>query len=108
MTLMPMSLRLETADGSGSEEYRIRDGDIEVRRVGHAFELSQYDEFGESEYDWHRLTPHELASHVNDNTVVAQWLRHRIGWRRLLLKCTDQDILQKFGISESVSDRYAA
>jgi hypothetical protein len=110
MTLMPMSLRLEAADGSGSEEYRIHDGDIEVRRVASSFERSRYryEEFGEAEYDWHCLTARELAGHVDSNTVVAQWLRHRIGWRRLLLKCTDQETLQKFGITENVSDRYAA
>jgi hypothetical protein len=102
MALMPVNLRLEAANGSGIEEYRIQDGDIEVRRVQRAVER------GRSDDDWQLLTPRQLASHVQDNTVVAQWLRHRIGWRRLLLACSDQQTLQNFGIESDVRDRFAA
>ncbi len=102
MALMPVNLRLEAADGSGIEEYRIQDGDIEVRRVQRAVERGRCDD------DWQPLTPRQLAAHVQDNTVVAQWLRHRIGWRRLLLACSDQQTLQNFGIEGNVRDRFAA
>jgi len=102
MALMPVNLRLEAANGSGIEEYRIQDGDIEVRRVQRAVER------GLSDNDWQPLTPRQLAAHVQDNTVVAQWLRHRIGWRRLLLACSDQQTLQNFGIESNVRDRFAA
>ena len=99
MALLPMNLRLEAADGSGGEEYRIREGEIEVRSVQPS---AAYDD------DWQPLSSDELAEHVQRNSVVAQWLKHRIGWRRLLLKCTDHDTLQKFGIAQSTSDRFAA
>ncbi len=37
-----------------------------------------------------RLTPEQLSIHVERNTVVAQWLERRLGWRRLLQACVDQ------------------
>lgn len=76
MALIPMCLRLETPDGC-AEEYRIRDGEIEVRELQAPGEESW----------WHRVTPEQLSDHVNHNTVVAQWLTHRLGWRRLLRAC---------------------
>jgi hypothetical protein len=97
MALLPMNLRLEAPDGSGGEEYRIREGEIEVRAVPAAYND-----------DWQPLSSNDLADHVQRNSVVAQWLRHRIGWRRLLLKCTDHETLQKFGIAQTTSDRFAA
>lgn|SRR5262245_30517145 len=102
MVLVPMNLRLEAANSAEAEEYRIHDGDIEVRTI------RRYAGHGPSEDDWQQLSHNELANHVHDNTVVAQWLRHRIGWRRLLLKCTDQQTLQQFGITANVQDRFAA
>jgi hypothetical protein len=107
MALMPVSLRLEAADGSGCEDYRIQDGDIEVRSVRRCAEPSR-SEYGWSENDWQRLTARQLATHVQGNTVVAQWLRHRIGWRRLLLACTDAQTRHTLGIAENVTDRFAA
>jgi hypothetical protein len=77
MTLIPMTLRLEARDGSASEEYRIYDGEIEVRELQPT----------EDDWDWHRLTPEQLSDHVKRNTVVAQWLNQRLGWRRLLRAC---------------------
>jgi hypothetical protein len=106
MLLEPVNLRLETADGSGCEEYRIQDGDIEVRRVRSAGERSRFERPARDE--WQRLTPRELSGHVHDNTVVAQWLRHRIGWRRLILKCADQETRSEFGVRQDVQDRFAA
>jgi len=107
MALMPMNLRLEAADGSESEEYRIHGGDIEVRRVRR---FPEYDSDGQSssDDDWETLTAGELSTHVQENSVVAQWLRHRIGWRRLILACADQQTRATFGIEESVRDRFAA
>jgi hypothetical protein len=106
MLLEPVSLRLETVDGSGCEEYRIQDGDIEVRRVRRSGERGRSECLSSDE--WQRLTPRQLSNHVHDNTVVAQWLRHRIGWRRLILACADQETLDSFGVAENVQDRYAA
>ena len=109
MALIPMNLRLEAADGTGSEEYRIHGGDIEVRRVQRSaeYDSDEYDQFP-SDNDWQQLTAGELSTHVEANTVVAQWLRHRIGWRRLLLACTDQQTRATFGIYEGIQDHFAA
>lgn len=101
MTLMPMNLRLDSADSFGLEEYRIYEGTIEVRRLARSSDNASDD-------NWQRLTHGQVAEHVKKNTVVAQWLRKRIGWQRLLLACTDPETLQEFGIPENTLDRYAA
>ena len=102
MALVTMNLRLEAADGSGVEEYRVHDGDIEVRQTRLPLEHAQPEE------QWRRLSASEIADHVDGNTVVAEWLRHRIGWQRLLLACTDKETRELFGVSESAEDRHAA
>jgi len=99
MALMPMNLRLEAE--SGVEEYRIYEGSIEVRKLHRTGE-------GRSEDDWQRLSHIDLSAHVNENTVVAQWLRKRIGWQRLLRLCVRPETLEEFGIAENTLDRYAA
>ena len=84
MAQTPISLRLEAPDGI--EEYRIRDGEVEVRQLQHPVEEDRM---------WYRLTPEELTVHVNRNTIVAKWLTHRMGWRRLLRACVaDQNLFQ--------------
>jgi hypothetical protein len=100
MALIPMSLRLEAADGSAAEEYRIYDGDVEVRK------LEPLDEGARPA--WYRLTPGQLSTHVQRNTVVAQWLQRRLGWRRLLQKCIDLQTPNDRGEAENTLDRYAA
>jgi hypothetical protein len=102
MALMPMSLRLEAADGSAGEEYRISDGDIQVRK------LHQTIEDAWRGGAWHQLTSGQLSAHVQRNTVVAQWLQRRLGWRRLLQKCVDLQTPNDAGQAESTVDRYAA
>ena len=71
-------LLLESGDGSPAKEYRIEDGNVEVKTLD-----------GGSYYGnvWWRLTPGQLSTHVKRNTLVARWLEHRLGWRRLLLAC---------------------
>ena len=69
MALIPMCLRLEAGSGS-AKEYRIRDEMIEVRQL-------QSPSGDESQ--WHQLTPEQLTDHVKRNTVVAQWLKRRLG-----------------------------
>jgi hypothetical protein len=78
MELQPMCLRLEAQDGTALEEYRVRDGEIEVRQLQNATE---------DDREWHRVSPDELSSHVYRNTVVAQWLKYRLGRTRLLRRC---------------------
>jgi hypothetical protein len=81
MALTPICLRLEAADGRVAQEYRIRDGQIEVRQLSGPAD----------DHDWCSLSAQDLSSHVMRNTVVAQWLKHRLGWRRLLQACVAQD-----------------
>jgi hypothetical protein len=95
-----LSLRLEAPDGSAIEEYRIQEGNIEVRRL-----RSPDDESGG---EWHGLTPAELTAHVQRKTAVSEWLRRRLGWRRLLLACTEPDVLRELGYSEAATSQRAA
>ena len=99
MTLLPMNLRLEGK--SGGEEYRICDDRVEVRKL-------QPDRNVDTDESWHRLSHTDLATHVRDKTVVAQWLRQRLGWRRLLRACISPESLEECGIPENTLDRYAA
>ena len=99
MALEPMHLRLETTSGAVGEEYRIYDGQVEVRRL----ECRTDDD-----RCWHRVSPEQLTAHVNGNTAVAEWLKRRLGWRRLLRACiSDQDIYM-FDQAASSTDRRAA
>jgi hypothetical protein len=79
-------LRLEPGNGSPIKEYRIENGIVEARTL---------DPNGQPDPqtggDWEQLTPDQLAVHVERNTVVAQWLQRRLGWRRLLWACMSQE-----------------
>lgn len=79
-------LRLEPGDGSQVKEYRIENEIVEVRALD---PNGQPDP--QSGSDWQQLTPDQLAVHVERNTVVAQWLQRRLGWRRLLWACISQE-----------------
>ena len=84
MSLGNMRLRLES--GNSAKEYRIEDGNVEVRTLD--------PESGSDRRTgsvWWQLTPEQLSIHVERNTVVAQWLERRLGWRRLLLACVGQE-----------------
>ena len=94
-------LRLEAADGSAIKEYRIDDGNVEVRS------LHSRSVYEPPESSWHRLTPQELGTHVERNTAVAQWLERRLGWRRLLQACVSQEP-HDWRPAEDYVDRHAA
>ena len=81
MTETNVRLRLEIEDGSTGREYRVHEGKVEVRS------LQSRGESHPAEGRWHRLTSQQLSIHVERNTVVARWLEHRLGWRRLLQAC---------------------
>jgi len=98
MALTAMCLRIESPDGC-AEEYRIGEGEVEVRQLQHPIE---------EERRWHRLTPGELTAHVNRNTVVAQWLMRRLGWRRLLRACVADQNLYFINEAQSLSGQNAA
>jgi hypothetical protein len=97
MAIVPMHLRLEAADGI--EEYRIHDGDVEVRQLQYPIEEDRV---------WYRLTAEELKRHVDRNTVVAQWLKRRMGWRPLLRACVAEHNLFHLDAAESTANRSAA
>jgi hypothetical protein len=86
MLLGSMRFRLESGDGSPAKEYRIEDENVEVRAL---------DPEGGSDRRtgsvWWRLTPEQLSIHFKRNTVVAQWLERRLGWRRLLQACVGRE-----------------
>ena len=89
MSLGSMRLRLESGNGSSAREYRIEDGNVEVRML-------DPEDGSDRSYRctgsiWSRLTPEQLSIHVERNTVVAQWLERRLGWRRLLQACVGQE-----------------
>ena len=92
-TMLPasMRLRLESVDGSPAKEYRIEDGNVDVRTV----EPNEGSN-GRSGDVWWRLTPEQLSMHVERNTVVAQWLERRLGWRHLLQACVGQEPVWEF------------
>lgn len=98
MAILPIHLRLEITTGS-AKEYRIRDEMIETRQL--------YSPSG-NESEWHRLTPEQLSDHVNRNTVVAQWLERRLGWRQLLRACVGEQNLCCFGTAENTAEPRAA
>ena len=74
MALTAAQLRIESFDGA-CEEFRILDGNVEARQHKHD---------SPEHHEWHRLAPEQIADHVNRNTIVAQWLMRRLGWRQLL------------------------
>jgi hypothetical protein len=75
-------LRIDRDDGSAALDYRIENGRVESRTLempteGHSA----------TGREWQRLTPEQLTSHIMSNTVVAQWLRRRMGVYRLVRAC---------------------
>ena len=103
MALTPMCLRLEAPDGSTVEEFRVSNGQIDTRQIRQPNERHS-----EPDGEWRQLTPEELSEHVRRNTAVSQWLKHRLGWRRLLRACTPDATLHCFGIAEDFEGRRAA
>jgi hypothetical protein len=86
-------LHIDSGDGSEAREYRINSGIVQVRTVA----------ADGSKSVWRTLTRDKLSRHVERNTVGAQWLEHRMGWRQLLLACVGEKIASK-----SRTDTYQA
>ena len=86
VSLGNVRLRLESGDGSPAKEYRIEDGNVEVRTLD-----PEGGSVRRTGSVWWRLTPEQLSIHVERNTVVAQWMERRLGWRRLLQACVGQE-----------------
>lgn len=77
-------LCIDPGDGYPALEYRVESDRVECRIVEPA------EKSGITEKPWKVVSSQELSSHVMSGTVVAQWLKRRIGYRRLLRAC-DQD-----------------
>lgn len=80
--LMCNRLRIDSGRGSPVVEYRIENDGIESRTLNC--------EGGIGETAWRRLTSEQISSHVMADTVVARWLRRRMGVYRLLRSCTPE------------------
>jgi len=72
----PNTLRIDRGDGSPIIDYRIENGRVKSRTVDR--------ESVSTDFAWQPLTREQLSAHVLSSTVVAQWLRHRMGLHRLL------------------------
>ena len=74
------------------KKYRVSDGEIQVRQL----------KSGKDSGDWRTLSPAELTTQVEKKTILAQWLRQRLGWRVLLRSCVaDQEYLYGEAATES-------
>ena len=83
-TLTSKRLRLESENGSPITEYSIENSTVAVRSV----DLNRRSDPQQAEEtSWQQLTPEQLRFHVERHTVVAEWLKRRLGWRRLLREC---------------------
>jgi hypothetical protein len=93
-------LRIDSGNSSPVVEYRIEKDRVERREI--SFEKSV-----PRETEWWRLTPEQVSSHVIANTVLARWLRGRIGLFRLLRICGG-DLFRQDDGPKSPEDRLAA
>jgi|SRR5579864_1020491 len=95
MALTARQLRLESPDGV-SEDFRICDGHVEAR---------QPHPDSTEDHEWYRLDPEQIADHVNRNTVLAQWLMRRLGWRRLLRACIREESVHYLDMVDVPAER---
>ena len=79
-------LRIDLGGGSRAVDYRIECGRVETRV------LESVPETGVIENPWRRLTARELTSLVMADTVVARWLRHRMGIHYLIRACIQEPL----------------
>ena len=78
------TLRIDATDGSPVTDYRIENGNVELRT-----HTTPSDGGTVSEGQWERLTPAQLSSHVLAGTVLAQWLTRRLGVHSLVRACNE-------------------
>jgi hypothetical protein len=73
-------LRIDSGNSSPLIEYRIENERVESR------ELASLTGAGVNT-NWQQLTTEQISSHVMADTVLARWLRRRMGLYRLLRLC---------------------
>jgi hypothetical protein len=97
-------LRIDPGNGSPAVDYRIENGFVESRTL-------ETDAAKRStpaiDTQWQRLTPEQLTSRVLADTVVAHWLRRRMGVHRLIRACNQDSSSPDSPVLES-SNRIAA
>jgi hypothetical protein len=98
-----MRLRLEAESGLATQEYRVTEETVEVRSLhtGNGYAPPLLDA-------WRQVTTQQLRTHVERNTVVAQWLERRIGWRRLLQACVGQEMYPRRLVEDCVEENREA
>ena len=72
-----MKLRIESVDGSSINDYRIKQGHVQVRSL--ASSTHAYRRKGSS---WRMLDDNDIQLHHALGTVVSTWLRVRLGQDR--------------------------
>ena len=78
--LVSNTLRIDRGKDCSVIDYRIQDDRVETRIVDSATTRT--------ESGWRSVAPEQLRSHVMRNTVLAYWLRRKMGIRRLLRACS--------------------
>jgi hypothetical protein len=91
-------LRIDLCDRSAVVDYRIENGCVESRTLETAIESATA-----TEERWKRLTPEQLSSLVMADSVVARWLRGRMGIHRLVRACTSSANNGAQGRSEQIA-----
>jgi hypothetical protein len=79
-------LRIDPRDGVHVVDYRIENGWVETRTL----DCTDSSAATGQQWQWQRLTPEELSFHVMADTVVARWLRRRMGVHQLIQACSDR------------------
>ncbi len=77
------TLRIDPGAGCPVVEYRIDNDCVESRILD-----TSAGDSDRVERQWRALTPEQLSSHLMSGTVVAHWLRRRMGFHRLIRACT--------------------
>ena len=95
-------LRIDHNDGSAVADYRIEHDSVESRTL-----YTAPDGSSDAEKQWQRLTPEQLSAHILSNTVVARWLRRRMGVHRLVRACS-QHFSSAKEAAQDWSDKVAA
>ena len=75
------TLRIDPADGSAVIEYRIDGEHVESRQLREG-----------RNGDWKQLTPEQLTAQVLAQTVLAYWLRRRMGLHPLIRACSNASL----------------
>jgi hypothetical protein len=68
-----MRLRIESVNGSPVNDYRIRDGRVEVRMLDPSGR-----EYAGPESRWRMLDANEIQLHYALGTIVSKWMERRL------------------------------